>query len=195
MLLSLTNSAAYPAWMDDPRDKLSIGQQECLRLVGRHLTSKEIARQLGISKPTVDQRLDRARQVLGASSRAEAARIFADLEAGYDRIIYDPEPVAGGPHPAPSPSSAEKSEQAGASAAGLKVREEQAVFDPLSSGTSTAGPLLRLPLRRGDRNELGAWQRLGWIAAIALGLAVGFGTFLAGLESLGRVALALKSHF
>ncbi|MEI4600199.1 sigma factor-like helix-turn-helix DNA-binding protein, partial [Klebsiella pneumoniae] len=55
-----------------------------------NLSSKEIARLLGISKSAIDQRLDRARQVLGASSRREAARIFAGLEAGYDRITRDP---------------------------------------------------------------------------------------------------------
>ncbi|NWM25165.1 helix-turn-helix transcriptional regulator, partial [Escherichia coli] len=60
---------------------LTAEQAEVLRLVQQNLSSKEIARLLGISKSAIDQRLDRARQVLGASSRREAARIFAGLEA------------------------------------------------------------------------------------------------------------------
>lgn len=45
---------------------LTAEQVEVLRLVQQNLSSKEIARLLGISKSAIDQRLDRARQVLGA---------------------------------------------------------------------------------------------------------------------------------
>ena len=37
-------------------------ERECLRLVNQHLSSKEIGRELGISKHTVDTHLDKARQ-------------------------------------------------------------------------------------------------------------------------------------
>jgi len=37
--------------------KLSEGQLDCLRLVDQHLSSKEIAVELGISPHTVDQRI------------------------------------------------------------------------------------------------------------------------------------------
>ena len=61
---------------------LSAGQITCLRLVSDNMTSKEIARTLGISPYTVDQRLDAARRKLGATSRKEAARLFATMEQG-----------------------------------------------------------------------------------------------------------------
>ncbi|MEH6759273.1 MAG: helix-turn-helix transcriptional regulator [Parasphingorhabdus sp.] len=61
-------------------DSLSEPQKECLRLVASLRSSKEIARILDVSPHTVDQRLKRAQTKLGASSRAEAARMFAKHE-------------------------------------------------------------------------------------------------------------------
>ena len=59
---------------------LTEGQKACLRLVDDHHTSKEIARILGISPFTVDQRLDAARRKLNAASRKDAAKLFAAME-------------------------------------------------------------------------------------------------------------------
>ncbi len=77
------------------RPELTDGQVDCLRLVSAHYTSKEIARQLGISPFTVDQRLDAARKKLSANSRSDAARRFALLESDglYQPIVYDPQGV------------------------------------------------------------------------------------------------------
>lgn len=79
------------------QSQLTDGQMDCLRLVDAHLTSKEIARVLGISPFTVDQRLDAARRKLGAPSRVEAARLFASLDDTiiYERLVYDPTAIAG----------------------------------------------------------------------------------------------------
>src|SRR5690606_4335578 len=57
--------------------KLTEGQLDCLRLVAQHLSSKEIAVELGISPHTVDQRIRQALQTLGVSRRAHAARLVA----------------------------------------------------------------------------------------------------------------------
>lgn len=75
---------------DDAIKSLTEGQKDCLRLVNEHLTSKEIARKLGISPFTVDQRLDAAKSKLGATTRKEAARMFADAEKEtlYQRLVY-----------------------------------------------------------------------------------------------------------
>ncbi len=70
-------------------------QQECLRLAAQGYTSKEIARKLGIHYRTVDQRLDRARKLLGAPDRAALARAFVAREGGYDPVIYDRPVLAG----------------------------------------------------------------------------------------------------
>lgn len=75
--------------------ELTEGQKACLRLVGQHYTSKEIARKLGISPFTVDQRLDAARRKLNTSSRKDAAKMFAQLElhAVSQPLVYEPHPV------------------------------------------------------------------------------------------------------
>jgi DNA-binding CsgD family transcriptional regulator len=59
-------------------DRLTERERECLRLVDRHLSSKEIARELGLSKHTVDWHLDKARKRLGAPDRYAAARLASD---------------------------------------------------------------------------------------------------------------------
>jgi DNA-binding CsgD family transcriptional regulator len=78
---------------DQAIELLTPRERECLRLVDQHLTSKEIARQLGISKYTVDTHLDNARQRLGVDTRYDAAR----LVAAYDRD--GPIPTASGGEP------------------------------------------------------------------------------------------------
>ena len=59
-------------------DRLTERERECLRLVDRHMSSKEIARELGLSKHTVDWHLDKARRRLGAADRYDAARRVFD---------------------------------------------------------------------------------------------------------------------
>ena len=70
--------------------QLTAKQRECLHLVVLRKSSKEIARILGISKAAVDQRLISARRVLNASTRDEAALMYARASGTYDRILYDP---------------------------------------------------------------------------------------------------------
>lgn len=70
--------------------RLTDRQRACLDLLLERQTSKQIARQLDISKPTVDQRLTAARGILGAANRDEAAIIYLRLKQTYDRVIYDP---------------------------------------------------------------------------------------------------------
>lgn len=97
---------------------LTEGQKECLRLVDRLLTSKEIARELRISPFTVDQRLDAARRKLGAETRKEAARIFALQEDEYisQRFVYEtPQLAISGNPPILNPSNINKGDFAGRS--------------------------------------------------------------------------------
>jgi DNA-binding CsgD family transcriptional regulator len=78
--------------------RLTAGQRECLDLVDDHATSKEIARQLGISRHTVDARLRGAIQTLGVRSRREAAVIYraaAQAEA-YQPFTYQPPRIVTG---------------------------------------------------------------------------------------------------
>ena len=60
--------------------RLSEGQRACLRMVYRHMETKEIARILGISPDGVAQRIKTAMRILGVNRRRDAARILAEAE-------------------------------------------------------------------------------------------------------------------
>ncbi|ENZ80757.1 hypothetical protein OR37_03337 [Caulobacter vibrioides OR37] len=79
----------------DDLDRLTERERECLRLVDRHMSSKEIARELGLSKHTVDWHLDKARRRLGAADRYDAARRL------FDRGSRDAAPGPGVPSGSP----------------------------------------------------------------------------------------------
>ena len=62
--------------------RLSDKQRECLRLVYAHMSSKEIAQQLGVEPGTVDQYVKGAIRILGVNDRKTAARMLAEHEGG-----------------------------------------------------------------------------------------------------------------
>jgi DNA-binding CsgD family transcriptional regulator len=86
-----------------PCDPLTEKQAEVLPLVRDGLTTKEIARRLNISPHTVDQRIDAARRKLGASTRAEAARVYASQFQIPQKTIYEPIPLTRDDRDAASP--------------------------------------------------------------------------------------------
>jgi DNA-binding CsgD family transcriptional regulator len=107
----VASDCAAPNWVtknqvdEEKLERLSERQKDCLRLVAAHLTSKQIARELGVSRFTIDQRLDAARRTLGVSSRKEAALLFAKFEHSdgmiSERFVYEPPPLASRPFSAP----------------------------------------------------------------------------------------------
>ena len=66
--------------LDDRIAKLSDVQKRCLRFAAEGRSSKEIAPLVGLTHQTVDQYLYRARVILNAENRREAARIFAEID-------------------------------------------------------------------------------------------------------------------
>lgn len=143
---------------------LSPRQRECLRGVRDLKAAGEIATELGISISTVNGYLADAVRHLGARNRREAALALARHESG------DPENGGGGEIrvvPAasggPAPASPEMVE---------------------ASRAPQRGRFPRLPIRRvGEAdNELTTTERLIWIPAIALGVAIGFGMLMTGLQ-------------
>lgn len=78
------------------KGELTEAQKQCLRLVEKLYTSKEIARELGISHFTVDQRLDGARRKLNADTRKNAVLIFSALEAENisEALVYEAPNIA-----------------------------------------------------------------------------------------------------
>ncbi len=77
-----------------PLADLTDKQREVLDRLIEHKTSKEIARELRISPHTVDQRIQFAKEKLGASTRSEAAVLYRRLVEAYERMTYENSGVA-----------------------------------------------------------------------------------------------------
>lgn len=171
----------------DRVDKLTEGQREVLRRVNRHMETKEIARELGLSPDGVNQRIKAAMRTLDVNKRRDAALLLAEAEGEtpYQPLVYPPRDIAPAGDPATLASSTESGREQGSASSGA-MREEQAGFK--------AAPQLRsqrfrlpLPVRGGRPGDLNAWQRLGWIFGMMLMIAFAFGVFLAGIEALSRL--------
>lgn len=139
---------------------LTNGQIDCLELISKNLTSKEIAARLGISPHTVDQRVRKALRKLGVGTRREAARLVED---GKPRSQSLPEEMVTDPTVA---SEDRNQPDAGARLADL----------PLPFATEAQ-----------PTNRMGIPERIGWIVAIAVAAFASSGMYLAGLESLSRL--------
>ena len=75
---------------DDPIDALSDLEKEVLRLFLVASDQKEVARRIGRSPATVEQRLARARRKLGVARSLDAALLLAKREGNqtYGTAIY-----------------------------------------------------------------------------------------------------------
>jgi DNA-binding CsgD family transcriptional regulator len=175
--------------MDDRVAKLTEGQREVLRMVYRHMETKEIARELGISPDGVTQRIKAAMRTLGVNKRRDAAHLLAEAEESdaYPRRVYPPREVAILPDPGTFAPSTEGGWQSGSSDG--VMREEQAAF--VAPGLPR--PSLPLPLWGVKPNDLSALQRLGWIFAVMLMIAFTFGVFVAGVDALSRIGRLIAS--
>lgn len=85
---NLSLNSMSRADMEERLARLTPAQLDALELVALRRTSKEIARELGISPVTVDQRIKRAQLILGASNRNEAARFLISARQAYGKTIY-----------------------------------------------------------------------------------------------------------
>jgi DNA-binding CsgD family transcriptional regulator len=165
--------------------KLTEGQLDCLRLVAEHLSSKEIAAELGISPHTVDQRIRQSLQTLGVARRSQAARLVAQAAEPYQRLIHQ------SPYIEREPA---QGDQGGAVSNQIRHagRAGEAWGDPgfhteQKSGFSWSSLQLPFATRSHPRNEMSVGLRLLWIVIIATGAAFSAGMYLAGLESLARL--------
>lgn len=177
------NGAASGTGMS-PVSRLTQGQLDCLRLVDQHLSSKEIAVELGISPHTVDQRIRIALQTLGVERRAQAARMVAQELGPYQRLIHQP------PHIPADPDSDQSD-----GAVGYQIRHadragktgDLGFNTEQKSGSNWSSLPLPFATRSHSRNEMSVGLRLLWIFLIALGALFSAGMYLAGLESLTRM--------
>ncbi|MFC3714387.1 response regulator transcription factor [Sphingoaurantiacus capsulatus] len=194
--------AAAAASDTDRLGKLTEGQKQCLRLVYRHMSSKDIARELGISPHSVDARLRSALRTLNVTNRTEAALRLAAHEAGapYQSPVYQPSYVA-----APDASvmlnpdndtghttDEERDFYRLPDAESLRARrvaESVAAFDRSADPFWGRHGQTVSPVRAwGGRNDLTIGARIGVVLAIAIGSALAFGAILSGLASLARLS-------
>ncbi len=195
--------------------QLTEGQRDCLRLVYRHMTSKDIARALNISPHTVDMRLRTAMKTLGVDGRIDAARVLFDAEGetgAYQALIYQSPELGGAANPAMNGAPASTTSDDDAvqhsdtrfspgfdppaggpprpAGASLAYSDTYGVADGRHGERVFDGPFAG-PLGRslpwGERNELPRGLRLVWIAAIAMGSALSFGAILGALEALKKL--------
>ena len=178
--------------------RLTKGQLDALLLVDQHLSSKEIAVELGISPHTVDQRIRGALEKLRVDRRGEAARLVAQVHGPYQRLIHQSPHVDGNVSPGQSEGAvgfqirhADRAGETGQSGfadihgndriGAMDLRTEQRLEQSTSS--------LPLPFatRSQPRNEMSVGFRLLWIVLIAIGSTFAAGMYLAGLESLSRM--------
>jgi hypothetical protein len=168
-----------------------------LRLVNRHLSSKEIAAELGISSHTVDQRVRGAIRTLGVARRSEAARLI-DLyekaggqeleppsvaEPAYQCLIHQP------PHIDAEPDQVQ-SEGAVSSQIRHADRTGGTGTERLETEQSTPrsrSSLLPWSTPQQARNAWSVGQRLAVVAGVAIMSSFSVGMLLAGLESLSRL--------
>lgn len=162
---------------------LTEGQRACLRLVAEHRTSKEIARTLGVSVATVDQRIKFAAQKLGASSRAEAARMFTSGEPPiYGKPIYD----------APDVLETADSDMVGPLLGGFMPtidRPAMKLQDPLATAYPAPDWSIALPVRTSTRrvNDLSVSARIVWVLTIAFGIVIALALMINAVEGLSRL--------
>lgn len=180
--------------MQDERiARLSEGQRECLRLVYRHMETKEIARSLGISPDGVSQRIKTAMRRLGVHRRRDAALMLAEAEglSPYPPRVHPPQDIAAALLSTPiTASTGQERRQRGQATAG-EMRERQADFHA-APDLPARGFQLPLPVRGGRPADLGALQRLGWVFGLILAIALIFGVFVAGVEALSRLGRAIN---
>lgn len=167
--------------------KLSERQRDCLRLVLRHMQSKEIGRELGISPFTVDNHLKAAIQVLGVSSRIEAALLLAKSEefGPSQRLASQPPPVAPPPNEPIMATSINEDDGRHPVPLAKVVREEQVPFvvHP-AAGKSWQWPI---PTAERKSNDLTMQQRLIWIVILGMLNILIFGAVPGGLYALSRL--------
>ena len=133
---------------DDPINALSDLEKEALRLFLVSSDQKEVARRIGRSPATVEQRLARARRKLGVARSLDAALLLAEHEgrSTYGTAIYG-DSLHGGP-----------------AAAALKL------WPPKDHGARQS--LMFFPTRGRPWNTLPAWARLVMILGGMLALLI-----------------------
>lgn len=159
---------------------LTAGQRECLRLVYKLQTSKQIARTLSISRHTVDQRIALACRKLGVNSRTQAALILAEHDS-----LKEGDPSRTPKSFAPAPAMPQL---------GGRFAENEPLVQKISALSGISGR--ELPQNRIDwpvprhgktENKFSPVRRLGWAFAICGASILAFALLVTAIDTLGRL--------
>ena len=147
-------------------EKLSAAQVETLQHVYAHRSSKEIARIMGVSPHTVDERLRRAIRILGVNTRIEAARLVAGetQPSTYQPLIYQPSELVDG---------------------GIAADEQNAFAGKVELGAFSIG--YPFPTKARPTNTHGLRERILWPILIAFGTIMAFAALYTVLLGLGAM--------
>lgn len=177
--------------------QLSEGQRECLYLVGQMHNSKEIARLVGKSPHTVDERLKRAVAILEVGSRFEAARLYLDhLNAqastssgqgeDHQSLIYQGTGVQDRFDPLEALITPAFDTDAGEGGSN-ELRQVQATYAAVPQHGGHRSFSWASVFDGSQRNQLPANLRLAAIALIAVLAIFGFGVLVSIAEGLSRL--------
>lgn len=159
-------------------DALTDKQREVLALVSEGMTSKEIARKLGISESAVNQRIEVIRQRLGGLPRTQIARLYRRMSTVLITIPTS-NPITGKSiQLQPEVNEEQQPEPEGAE---VSTAPSQA-SNPFGSHPSTLSSVLDGPSR--------IWWRLAAIVLIATGLLAAAVLCLAVITTLGQLMAA-----
>lgn len=162
-----------------PINRLTPGQRECLRLVAQLQSSKQIARSLGISPYTVDQRVARACRTLGTATRADAALMVAEYEASasVESVL---EPAAVDPATRRPPAFPQLDLGQIADAGEPQVLRDDTGLRPDEAPQAN----FPVPTQQSPINDMNFLGRLGWSAVVFASGIVVAGMLLASLVAL-----------
>jgi len=152
---------------DDPFDALSDLEKEALRLFLVSSDQKELARRIGRSPATVEQRLARARRKLGVARSLDAALLLAERDGNqtYGTAIY------------------------GESLHGEPDKPALKLWPPKERGAAQS--LSIFPTRGRPWNTLPAWARLVLILGGMVALMIGAVATVSLGESASRIVRQL----
>ncbi len=140
---------------------LTEAQKVCLRHVNDHLSSKDIARVIGISPHTVDTHIRTAIKLLDAKNRFDAAQMLKAYEAKTDQGLSNQFPRL---------SELESS---------VKIPAPVTQREQVTTEHVPRSKLLPLPEFWGDRHDLSNAAKLGWIVLLAIYICISIGALVA----------------
>lgn len=159
--------------------RLTEAQRVALRLFMQRKTAKQIALELGITPKAVELRLKGARDALGVSTSAEAARILAADERtpAYRETPGGSTEVAD-PSPPRFPAAIESTGWGTGGPRDRKVLSEARVAFTHQPGRWQGGIGWPLPAQGDERNGLSLGARLVWPFLAICGIGVSIGTLV-----------------